>query len=225
MIFSVLGATGGCGQQFVRQALNADHTVRALVRNQDKLDSKFHEIDKFSVVPNVDIFDAGNLENAFEGSDAVVSCLGATPSLMPWGREITLHSESIKAIVEAMRKSKVNRLIAITSYFTEDDPAFGFFVRWILKPLFIGRNLDDMARMEKYLEEECQDINFTIVRPPGLGIGDPTDKEIKEAIGCQMVEGNGAGKRTSRGDVSRFLLKALTCGAYDRKMVAIRTDD
>ena len=37
------------------------------------------------------------------------------------------------------------------------------------KPLFVGRIVADLRNMEKYLmSEECQDINFTIARPPGL---------------------------------------------------------
>ena len=158
MIIPVLGATGGSGQHFVREGLAAGHTLRALVRNPDKLDEKFQSMENFNLVPNTDIFSADNLEKAFKGADAVVSCLGCRPNMMPWGADITLYSESIKAIVEAMRRTNVTRLVAMTSMFTDDDPAYGFLVRWILKPLFIGRNLDDMARMEKYLEEECQGI-------------------------------------------------------------------
>ena len=62
-----------------------------------------------------------------------------------------------------------------------------------------------------------------MVRPPGLGKVGPTSEEIKEAVGCQTVPGTSPGKPTQRGDVARFLLKALTCGTYDRKMVAIAT--
>jgi len=223
MIISVIGATGPSGLHFVRQALEAGHSVRALVRTPEKLDPAFQSNENFTVIPGVDIFSADNLEKGFDGADAVVSCLGTRPTLMPWGQEITLYSESIKAIIEAMRRRNVGRIVAMTSMFTDDDPSYGFFVRWILKPLFIGRNLDDMARMENYLEEQCQDVNFTVVRPPGLGKEGPTSEEIKENIGGQTVPGMSPGKGTQRGDVARFMLKALTCGAYDRKMVAITT--
>jgi len=223
MIISVLGATGATGQHFLRQALEAGHTVRALVRNAAKLDAAFQAHENFVVVPDIDIFSVDSLEKGFEGVDAVVSCLGTRPTLMPWGQEITFHSESIKPIVDAMRKCNVGRFVAMTSMFTDDDPSYGFFVRWILKPLFIGRNLDDMARMENFLEEHCQDVNFTVVRPPGLGKEGPTDLEIVENIGGQTVPGMQSGRMTQRGDVARFMLKALTVGTYDRKMVAIAT--
>ena len=32
----------------------------------------------------------------------------------------------------------------------------------------IGRHLDSMFAMEQYLETECQDIDYTIIRPPRL---------------------------------------------------------
>ena len=129
MIISVLGATGGCGQHFVRQALEAGHVVRALVRDPGKLDEGIRASENLTVVSGVNIFDADNLEKGFDGADVVVSCLGARPSLMPWGAEITLYSRSIEAVVEAMRRRSVGRIVAITSMFTDDDPSYGFFVR------------------------------------------------------------------------------------------------
>ena len=32
----------------------------------------------------------------------------------------------------------------------------------------IGRHLDSMFIMEEFLEKECQDLDYTIVRPPRL---------------------------------------------------------
>jgi hypothetical protein len=37
----------------------------------------------------------------------------------------------------------------------------------MIRPM-IGRHLDSMFIMEEYLEKECQDLDFTIVRPPRL---------------------------------------------------------
>ena len=31
--------------------------------------------------------------------------------------------------------------------------------------------MDDMRTTEEYLEKECQDMQYTVVRPPGLGDG------------------------------------------------------
>lgn len=47
-------------------------------------------------------------------------------------------------------------------------PRMGFLANWvivpILRPVLLG-----MFDMEKFLKEKCSDINYTVVRPPGLG--------------------------------------------------------
>lgn len=48
---------------------------------------------------------------------------------------------------------------------TDGEP---FIIRWILRPLIIGNLLHNMGEMEDYLNKECQDIDYTVVRPPGL---------------------------------------------------------
>ncbi len=40
----------------------------------------------------------------------------------------------------------------------------------LLRPM-IGRQLDALNEMENFLFQDCQDINFTVVRPPGLTDG------------------------------------------------------
>ena len=37
----------------------------------------------------------------------------------------------------------------------------------MIRPM-IGRHLDSMFVMEEYLEKECQDLEYTVVRPPRL---------------------------------------------------------
>jgi len=44
---------------------------------------------------------------------------------------------------------------------------YPFKFRLIIRPM-IGRHLDSMYVMEEYLEKECQDLDYTIVRPPRL---------------------------------------------------------
>lgn len=44
----------------------------------------------------------------------------------------------------------------------------GFLANWvivpILRPVLLG-----MFDMEKFIKENCSDLNYTVVRPPGLG--------------------------------------------------------
>jgi hypothetical protein len=49
-----------------------------------------------------------------------------------------------------------------------DQPEkYPFAFRLFIRPM-IGRHLDSMFIMEQYLENECQDLDYTIVRPPRL---------------------------------------------------------
>ena len=59
---------------------------------------------------------------------------------------------------------------------TEGEP---FMIKWMLRPLFIGNVLKNMGEIEDYLSKDCQDINFTVVRPPGLTIQPSTGKDGK----------------------------------------------
>ena len=49
-----------------------------------------------------------------------------------------------------------------------DQPEkYPFKFKLIIRPM-IGRHLDSMYVMEEFLEKECQDLDYTIVRPPRL---------------------------------------------------------
>ena len=49
----------------------------------------------------------------------------------------------------------------------EASPQCPWTVRWVLLPM-IKRVLLNMQEMEHFLTNDCGDINYTIVRPPGL---------------------------------------------------------
>ena len=90
-------------------------------------------------------------------------------------------SDSINVIVtfknfswpfSKLYRHKVTRLIVVTSWCTQPGPNNPWWVEWIVKFLFIGAILKDMAVMEQYLEKsEPDEINYTIVRPPQLKDG------------------------------------------------------
>ena len=52
-------------------------------------------------------------------------------------------------------------------FFSASD-TIPFIVKWYILPFFIGRICSNMRQMEVYMQEECQDINYTVVRPPHL---------------------------------------------------------
>ncbi|XP_013396497.1 flavin reductase (NADPH) isoform X2 [Lingula anatina] len=210
----VLGATGPSGQEVVKQALSAGHHVTAVVRNPDKLDSVQNENLK---VVKADIFSAEELSEHFRGQEVVLSCLGSRSSFRA---PVTLYTETMKAIVAAMRETGLIRLICMTSWCTESLPGNPWFIEWILKPLVLKRTLVNMAEMEHFLFDDCQDINFTIVRPPSLGTGPFSDLPILTHEGMH-VPGARWGLM-NRADVAHFMLSLLDTTEWDRKAVAIQ---
>lgn len=63
-----------------------------------------------------DIFSEDNLKLHFKGQDAVLSCLGFPISFF-YG--VTGYTQSMKAVLNAMREVKVNRIITMTSWYTD----------------------------------------------------------------------------------------------------------
>ena len=66
----------------------------------------------------MDILKEDDMVQHITGSDAVVSCIGGQASLFGWS-PCSLYTDSMKSIVGAMRKSGVNRLIAMSAWGTK----------------------------------------------------------------------------------------------------------
>lgn len=152
-----------------------------------------------------DIFSEDNLKLHFKGQDAVLSCLGFPISFF-YG--VTGYTQSMKAVLNAMREVKVNRIITMTSWYTDrkccavimyrytkqkalyltvflvwsivwcsnwiamtlftanSGSNSSYFIRFMLLPM-IRSVLNNMYEMENFLKQ-TDDINWTVVRPPGL---------------------------------------------------------
>ena len=109
---AVFGATGDTGRQIVEQALQAGYEVVAYTRNPSKLKIN----DKHLTVIQGELDDAGLIETAIKGVDAVLSTLG--PRGGSKNKPIT---QGIQNIIAAMKKQGVRRLI-ITSTLSAKDP-------------------------------------------------------------------------------------------------------
>ncbi|XP_067846440.1 flavin reductase (NADPH)-like [Heptranchias perlo] len=215
----VLGATGQTGQFLVRQALGQGHVVKAVVRTPSKLTIQH---DNLKVV-EANIFSADSLAEHFDEQDAVMSCLGFPVSIFS---AVTGYTESVKAVVAAMRKAKVNRVIAMTSWYTKPETAHNssWMVRWFLIPM-IRNILNNMQEMENYLNKECEDLNWTVIRPPELQNAPETDKELLTHEGYFVPDTDGIPITNSvtRGDVARFMLSLLNVDLWNKKAVAMVT--
>lgn len=218
MKIAVLGASGQTGQYLVNQALQQGHTVVAIVRNPAKLTVQHVNLK----VVEGDIFTADNLKPHFNGQDAVISCLGFPASFLSG---VTGYTLSMTAAINAMREVKVNRIITMTSWYTDPNSGtqMSYLIRFLLLPM-IKSVLSNMFEMEHYLTK-TEDINWTVVRPPGLKNLPATAKEFLTHEGYFVPDSNGVpvGSAVGRGDVARFMLSLLNSNAWVKQGVAIST--
>lgn len=218
MKIAVVGATGQTGQYLVNQALLQGHVVTALVRNPGKL-TVTHENLK---VVTADIFSADSMKTHFKDQDVVMSCLGFPASFFTG---VTGYTRSMTAMVSAMQETHVNRIITMTSWYTEPNSGTqsSYLIRFLLLPL-IRSVLSNMYEMEQLLQK-TEDINWTVVRPPGLKNLPATAQEFLTHEGYFVPDNNGQppGSAVGRGDVARFMLSLLNSNAWVKKGVAITT--
>ena len=76
---ALLGSTGKVGGWVLEMALERGHTVRALVRNLDKLDdySNYVQVEKLFVIQGC-VEDRDQLRKTIRGCDVVISTLGSS---------------------------------------------------------------------------------------------------------------------------------------------------
>src|SRR5947209_4602910 len=163
----VFGANGQTGQLLTKQALAAGHTVTAVTRHPETFPLR----DARLQVMRGDVFDLSSLEQAVAGQDAVLSTIGVPFSRKP----ITVYSQGIAHIVQAMNHSGVRRLVCVSSSATDPqtryhDSGGGFFFEKILKPTIINTigwtTYADMLQMETLVRNSH--LDWTIIRPSGL---------------------------------------------------------
>lgn len=164
MRITVFGATGGTGQQLVRQALDAGHKVTAVVRNPDRLPVRHERLE----VVTADVTDPGALRPAVAGRDAVLSALGA-----PGNKGAGIASAGTRSLLRAMEAEGVRRNLAVSAVPVGPDPeGERLLFRTVVSPLVRRAFKDvyaDLAVMEDVIRSSS--AAWTIVRPPQLHDG------------------------------------------------------
>ncbi|MFK0112339.1 NAD(P)-dependent oxidoreductase [Streptomyces sp. NPDC091217] len=208
----IFGANGPTGRQATRQAIAEGHTVTAVTRRP----GEFPLSDSLLRVVGADVHDPSAVARAVAGQDAVISALG-----VPYGRSpVTVYSEGITHIAQAMTKHGVRRLVCVSSTVLFGVPAPGetFFFRKVLEPLIartMGRTVyDDMRRMEEIVRES--DHEWTVVRPAGLFDADAVSD-------YRVATSRLPGRFTSRADLGDALLREAAGPPHVREFVDVRT--
>lgn len=160
MKLTVFGATGGIGQEIVRQALGKGHQVTAVVRDPARLTVTGAGLEVF----RADLTDPGSLRPAVAGRDAVLSGLGARSR-----KDAGVAARLTRTVLSAMEAERVRRLLVVSAgpvgpgaaNDTRVDRAMRRLISGILKDVYA-----DLREMEAELAASATD--WTVVRPPRL---------------------------------------------------------
>ena len=196
----VLGANGRTGRLVVEQALATGHTVTAFVRDP----AKFQLTGERLSVANGDARDLDDLVAALEGQDAVINTIG--------GAERKLIATTTAALVAAMRKRGVKRVVAMSTFIATPNFRPTGMMR-LFPRLARGMAKDDVAGIELL---EASGLDWTIVNATLL--------KNKPATGYRRVDADKevTGRdHVNRADVAECLLAALDDRSTFRRSLLI----
>ena len=202
----MFGGSGKTGSSIIKQALDKDYEVSALLRSPEKLVLR-HE--KLSIVEG-DVLDPAVVPTVIKGSDAVLSALGVSGL-----GNTTLYSDSIRNVVRGMTEHGVKRILCIAAAGVEPgpDPNIPFLGRLIMN-LFLKKVYADMYRMQQHLEDT--DLEWTVMWPPMLTLGELTGS-YRTALGKALCKGS----KISRADLAHFMVHNIENPAYYKQKVAV----
>ncbi|MDX2139136.1 MAG: NAD(P)H-binding protein [Chloroflexota bacterium] len=206
----VFGATGGTGQEIVQRALSVGHHVRAAVRTPSKMDYRDPNLEVFKA----DIYDPISVAAAIEGQEAVLTAVA--PKGFSLTEKTDLFSQSAKAILPAMQKHDVKRLIAVSTsarrgYSPDNHPVFEL----IIKNIFWRTLYSDVVAMDDLIMKSP--VYWTLIRPPQV-IDKPATGTYRIAEQKFAVPG---GASIGRADLAAFIVSVIDAEQLYCKNVAI----
>lgn len=203
----VFGGTSGIGLETVKLGLARGHNITSIARRPERMPI---ENDKLTNLKG-DITDISTFLEVVEGKHAIISAIGLSPSR----KTITVYSDGIKQVHEAMEKKGVSRLVSVTGIGAGDSRGHGgFFHDKIMLPYVLGEDYADKTRQEEVIRKTVFD--WTIVRPGFLHDKDAaTTYRVLENL--EGVEAGGI----ARADVAHFLISIVESNFYKHKTVLL----
>ena len=196
----VVGATGQTGRHIVRQLVQKNIPVRALVRN---LESAKKILPPETELVIGDILKPETIENALSDCSVLLCATGASPSLDPTG-PYQVDYQGTKNLVDAAKAKGIDRFIIVSSLcvskFFHPLNLFWLILYW-------------KKQAEKYIQNSG--LNYTIVRPGGLKNDDNSDNIVMSSADT-LFEGS-----IPRPKVAQVCVEALTQPEAESKIVEI----
>ncbi|WP_425830610.1 NAD(P)-dependent oxidoreductase [Streptomyces fractus] len=208
MKLTVFGATGGIGQEIVRQALAAGHEVTAVVRDPARLTVTGEHLE----VVRADLKDPESLRPAVAGRDAVLSGLGARRRA-----DAGIATELTRSVLKAMEAEGVRRLVVVSAAPVGPQPEKSPLADRLMMKV-VGAALKavyvDLTAMEAELARSATD--WTSVRPPRL-----QDKPLTGSYRTVVGGFPRAGRFAGRADVAHAMLAMVDDPATVKQGVGV----
>jgi putative NADH-flavin reductase len=202
----IFGATGGTGQQLVKQALERNFNVSAFVRNTNKLDIKNERLR----VIGGNVLEYKDVVSAIKSHDVVFCCIG-----MPASDKSGLRAKGTTQIVKAMKESGIMRLVCQSTLgFGDSKNMLPWHMKYIIVPLILKNAFADHDNQEKIIEKS--NLDWTIVRPGNLTDGIRTGEYKHGFDYTEKIK-----LKVSRADVADFMLNQVDNQKYFREKVGI----
>ncbi|MFO1457611.1 MAG: SDR family oxidoreductase [Steroidobacteraceae bacterium] len=187
----VAGATGGTGQEAVKQALAQGYAVRVLVRNAEAARPLLGDKVQYAVG---NVRDTAAVAKAFKGVTYVISALGSNSQRDPENKPEFIDYGGTRNLAEAAKAAGVKQFVLVSSIGVThaDHPLnkmFDNIMSWKLKG-------EDALR--------ASGVPYTVVRPGGLA-NDPAGKTALVASQGDTVSTG----RIARADVAAICVAAL----------------
>ena len=202
----VLGAGGKTGGAVVQEAVSAGHQVTAFVRHA----AAYHAPAGVTVKEG-DATDADSVAAAVAGQDAVIDTIGGKT---PYRSSVTLEHDVAKAVIAAMQRHGVRRLLVTSSLGEGDSIANAAVFLRILMKTFLRGSTADKAAMER--DVKASGLDWTIARPAILNDG-PAGGDVRV---FDPATGEKAHK-ISRADLAAWLVAQLDSSAHLHRAVAV----
>ncbi|MGW4700483.1 NAD(P)-dependent oxidoreductase [Streptomyces sp. NPDC004285] len=196
MKLTVFGATGGIGQEIVRQALASGHEVTAVVRDPARLTVTGARL----TVLRADLTDPEVLRGAVAGRDAVLSGLGARTRA-----DAGVAARLTRSVLAAMEAEKTRRLLVVSAAPLGPVPEGQALVDRAMLSV-ISSVLKDVYADLRVMESDlaASNADWTAVRPPKL-----TDKAATGRYRTVVGGTPPRGRCLARADVAHAMLAMI----------------
>jgi uncharacterized protein YbjT (DUF2867 family) len=202
----VIGATGGTGRHALRKLLERGHEVTAWARTPAAVTE---QNDRLRVVPG-EARDAGSIERAIAGQNAVLVAFGAR-SL----KKDDVQEVMYRHLVAALKHHGVKRVVNLSAWGLNNERAVtsSLFFKYFFRPVFLRHVLADKERAELMLTSS--DLDYVNVQPGRL-LDSPARGSVRASL-----DGRGLQPSMTREDLAEFMVEQLTSDLWLRKSVII----